>query len=80
MHRGFRDVVYNAANVCEPHFVTGKSCDVFPEAIPASQLCRTLKIVVVFKQLSLFIKARFERGVSADRLPTNLRTVILVTI
>jgi len=28
----------------------------------------------------LFIKARFERGVSADRLPTNLRTVILVTI
>ena len=21
-----RDVVYNAANVCEPHFVTGKQC------------------------------------------------------
>ena len=57
----------------------GKSCDVFPEAIPASQPCRTLKIVVVFKQLS-FHEGTFRKGVSADRLPTNLRTVILVSI
>ena len=26
MQRGLRDVVYNAANVCEPQFVTGRQC------------------------------------------------------
>jgi len=26
VQRRFRDVVHNAANVCEPQFVTGKQC------------------------------------------------------
>jgi len=45
LHRGLRDVVYNAANVCEPHFVTGKSCDVFPAGdtrIAALQVLKTI--------------------------------------
>jgi len=26
VQRGLRDFVYNAANMCEPHIVTGKQC------------------------------------------------------
>jgi len=63
---GLRDAVYNAANVCEPHFVTGKTVRLmkhlvtsFRQAMPASQLRRSLKIPAVFNHVS-FSNARFE--------------------